>query len=163
MLKLFFRVYTKTFGGKIWTNLHRVSPGNFLGKTFNEASFKNSHKQTIIQQHLVQKELKSSRQFLFCSSKKVSKQSEMFRLFEGKFQLDMFIFTPFFFTSILCTRWYMEVANEKASWQTTELLIRNINLSLKLWSIFIIKSFAFLNPIILFFVSLWLAMMSFSE
>ena len=36
-----FRVYTKTFGGKIWTNLHRVSPGNFFGKNFNKASFKN--------------------------------------------------------------------------------------------------------------------------
>ena len=95
VLKLLFRIYTKTFGGKIWTNLHRVSPGNFLGKKFNEASFKN-FRQTIIQQHLVQKELKSNRQFLFCSSKKVSKQSEMFRFFERKFRLDMFIFTPFF-------------------------------------------------------------------
>ena len=90
VLKLLFRIYTKTFGGKIWTILHRVSPGNFLGKKFNEASFK------IIQQHLVKKELKSNRQFLFCSSKKVSKQSEMFRFFERKFRLDMFIFTPFF-------------------------------------------------------------------
>ena len=66
-LKLSFRIYTKTFGGKIWTNLHRVSPGNFLGKKFNEAFFKNS-RQTIIQQHLVQKEL-SNCQFLFYSSK----------------------------------------------------------------------------------------------
>ena len=95
VLKLLFRIYTKTFGGKIWTNLHRVSPGNFLGKKFNEASFKN-FRQTIIQQHLVQKELKNNRQFLFCSSKKVLKQSEMFRFFERKFRLDMFIFTPFF-------------------------------------------------------------------
>ena len=96
VLKLFFRIYTKTFGGKIWTNLHRVSPGNFLGKKFTRLPLKNSHKQIIIQQHLVQKELKSSRQFLFCSSKKALKQSEMFRFFEGKFRLDMFIFTPFF-------------------------------------------------------------------
>ena len=34
-----FRVYTKTFGGKIWANLHRVSPGNIFGKNFNKASF----------------------------------------------------------------------------------------------------------------------------
>ena len=27
-----FRLYTKTFGGKIWTDLHRVSPGNFSAK-----------------------------------------------------------------------------------------------------------------------------------
>ena len=27
-----FPLYTKTFGGKIWKNLHSVSPGNFLGK-----------------------------------------------------------------------------------------------------------------------------------
>ena len=94
VLKLFFRIYTKTFGGKIWTNLHRVSPGNFLGKKFNEASFRN-FRQTIIQQHLVQKE-SSNCQFLFYSSKKVPKQSEMLRFFEGKFRLDMFIFTPFF-------------------------------------------------------------------
>ena len=33
-----FRVYTKTFGGKIWANLHRVSPGNIFGKNFNKAS-----------------------------------------------------------------------------------------------------------------------------
>ena len=32
--KLF--IYTKTFGGKIWNNLHRVSPGNFVGKIFNK-------------------------------------------------------------------------------------------------------------------------------
>ena len=67
----------------------------FSAKKFNEASFKNS-RQTIIQQHLVQKELKSNRQFLFCYSKKVSKQSEMFRFFEEKFRRDMFILTPFF-------------------------------------------------------------------
>ena len=36
-----FLPYTKTFGGKIWTFLHRVSPGNILGNNFNEASFKS--------------------------------------------------------------------------------------------------------------------------
>ena len=33
-----FPLYTKTFGGKIWENLHSVSPNNFLGKKFNMAS-----------------------------------------------------------------------------------------------------------------------------
>ena len=33
-----FSSYTKTFGGKIWKNLHSVSPGNFLGKKFKMAS-----------------------------------------------------------------------------------------------------------------------------
>ena len=49
-----FRVYTKTFGGKIWTSLHRVSPDNFFAKIFNKASFKIPAKK-IIKQHLVQK------------------------------------------------------------------------------------------------------------
>ena len=34
-----FRIYTKTFGGKIWTNLHRVSPGNTFGKKLNRVVF----------------------------------------------------------------------------------------------------------------------------
>ena len=32
-------IYTKTFGGKIWIDLHSVSPSNFSGKNFNEVSF----------------------------------------------------------------------------------------------------------------------------
>ena len=31
-------IYIKTFGGKIWINLHSVFPGNFLGKKFKMAS-----------------------------------------------------------------------------------------------------------------------------
>lgn len=31
-----FRLYTKTFGGKIWTNLHKVSPDNVFGKKILE-------------------------------------------------------------------------------------------------------------------------------
>ena len=27
-----FRLYTKTFGGKIWSSLHRVFPGNIFGQ-----------------------------------------------------------------------------------------------------------------------------------
>ena len=34
-----FRIYTKTFGGKIWTILHRVSPGNIFGKKLNRTVF----------------------------------------------------------------------------------------------------------------------------
>ena len=49
-----FRVYTKTFGGKIWTSLYRVFPDNFFAKIFNKASFKIPAKK-IIKQHLVQK------------------------------------------------------------------------------------------------------------
>ena len=44
----------KTFGGKIWTNLHRVFPCNFFGKNLNNASRKNA-RQKIIKKHLVQK------------------------------------------------------------------------------------------------------------
>ena len=38
-----FRLYTKTFGGKIWFDLHRVSPGNVFDKSLNKAVFKISH------------------------------------------------------------------------------------------------------------------------
>ena len=31
-------IYTKTFGGKIWYNLHSVSPDNLLVKKFKMAS-----------------------------------------------------------------------------------------------------------------------------
>ena len=34
------RIYTKTFGGKIWRNLHRVPPDNFIGKKSNSPSLK---------------------------------------------------------------------------------------------------------------------------
>ena len=32
MCTTFFWLYTKSFGGKIWRNLHSVSPGNKFGK-----------------------------------------------------------------------------------------------------------------------------------
>ena len=32
----FVQIYTKTFGGKIWSNLHRVSPGNFFSKKIKD-------------------------------------------------------------------------------------------------------------------------------
>ena len=35
----FFPIYTKSFGGKIWKNLHRVSPGNKFGKKINGVLF----------------------------------------------------------------------------------------------------------------------------
>ena len=34
-----FPISTKTFGGKIWIDLHSVSPSNFSGKNFNEVLF----------------------------------------------------------------------------------------------------------------------------
>ena len=37
-----FRIYTKTFGGKIWTILHRVSPGNIFRKKLNRTVFETS-------------------------------------------------------------------------------------------------------------------------
>ena len=38
--KKIFRTHTKTFGGKIWVNLHSVSPGNILGKNLNRCCVK---------------------------------------------------------------------------------------------------------------------------
>ena len=49
----FFRIYTKTFGGKTWTNLHRVSPENNLGKNFNRVQLEIFY-QIFYEQHLVQ-------------------------------------------------------------------------------------------------------------
>ena len=49
-----FRLYTKTFGGKIWFDLQRVSPGNVFDKSLNKAVFKISH-QKIFKQQLVHK------------------------------------------------------------------------------------------------------------
>ena len=39
--------YTKTFGGKIWTNLHRVSTNNIFGKNFNKVFLKISRQNKI--------------------------------------------------------------------------------------------------------------------
>ena len=41
-------------GGKIWFDLHRVSPGNVFDKNLNKALFKISH-QKIFKQQLVHK------------------------------------------------------------------------------------------------------------
>ena len=62
-------IYTKTFGGKLWNNLHSVSPNNFLGKKFKMASLSIS-RQTLSQHRLVQKKLKVKHQFAFYPLKK---------------------------------------------------------------------------------------------
>ena len=49
-----FPLYTKTFGGKIWKNLHNVSPDNFLNKKLKKASLEIS-RQKSFEHHLVQK------------------------------------------------------------------------------------------------------------
>ena len=46
-------MYTKTFGGKTWTNLHRVSPDNNLGKNFDSVRLEIFY-QIFYEQHLVQ-------------------------------------------------------------------------------------------------------------
>ena len=51
------RIYTKSFGGKIWRNLHSVSPDNFLDKKFKMASPSIS-RQNFLEHHLVQKSVK---------------------------------------------------------------------------------------------------------
>ena len=43
MWRKIFRLYTKTFGGKIWFDLHRVSPGNVFDKNLKKAFLKISH------------------------------------------------------------------------------------------------------------------------
>ena len=49
-----FPLYIKSFGGKIWKNLHSVSPGNFFDKKFKMASLKNFPPK-IFEHRLVQK------------------------------------------------------------------------------------------------------------
>ena len=49
-----FPIYTKTFGGKIWNNLHSVSPDNFRDKKFKMASLV-IFREKLFQHHLVQK------------------------------------------------------------------------------------------------------------
>ena len=70
MFRKKFCIYTKTFGGKIWTNLHRVSPGNFFGKNFNNASFKISCHE-LFKQHLVQKKCRVNANYCLALSKKI--------------------------------------------------------------------------------------------
>jgi len=49
-----FPLYTKTFGGKIWKNLHSVSLDNNFSKKFKMASLKIS-RQRVFKHNLVQK------------------------------------------------------------------------------------------------------------
>ena len=77
-----FPLYTKTFGGKIWENLHSVSPGNFFGKIFKMASLEIFPPKNC-KQHLVQKNEK--RQFLSFPLKSVKYTS--LKRFPFKFEL----------------------------------------------------------------------------
>ena len=88
----------KTFGGKIWRNLHSVSPSNYFGKNLNKGSLEIS-RQKLCKQHLVQKNENWTPIFLSCL--KTLKISFWF------FQI-----------STLCTKCC--VLNEKALWQATE-------------------------------------------
>ena len=65
-------IYTKTFGGKIWNNLHSVSPDNFLGKKFKMASLTTS-RQKFFAHRLVQK-IESKRQICFLPVKQKSEK-----------------------------------------------------------------------------------------
>ena len=47
MCRKFFPIYTKSFGGKIWKNLHRVFPGNKFGKKLTGYSLNISRSQKI--------------------------------------------------------------------------------------------------------------------
>ena len=56
MSRKIFPIYTKSFGGKIWKNLHSVSPDNNFGKKFKMAPLKIS-RQKGFKHNLVQKKL----------------------------------------------------------------------------------------------------------
>ena len=56
MIKKKFRIYTKTFGGKIWNDLHRVSPEKVFAKKSKSCPF-GVFRQKLLEQHLVQEKL----------------------------------------------------------------------------------------------------------
>ena len=62
-----FPLYTKTFGGKTWRNLHSVSPDNNFGKKFKMASLKfycqRKFKHNLVQKLRVQIHVKIFGQF----------------------------------------------------------------------------------------------------
>ena len=119
----FFRIYIKTFGGKIWTNLHRVSPGNNFGKNFNKPSFWIS-RQKIIKQHLVQNEIEANANLSSLGKNQNSLENSVpFLSFFFNFD-SMMSSLDFFLTAILCTR-CVEDVNEETSWQAIESLIRS--------------------------------------
>jgi len=61
-------IYTKTFGGKIWENLHSVSPDNFLGKKFKMASLTISRQKLF--EHRLCKKVQSKTPICFLYLKK---------------------------------------------------------------------------------------------
>ena len=113
MLRKILYIYTKTFGGKIWTNLHRVSPGNFFGKNFNNASFKISCHE-LFKQHLVQKRCWVNANYCLALSKKI-----IFVLRNSESTKS--ISSPEFFRSQFLARDACKnVFNEKIPWQAKD-------------------------------------------
>ena len=95
-------MYTKTFSGKIWTNLHRVSPGNYFAKNLNKVSFKISRQKLL---HLVQK-TESECQFLL---------NLWFFFF-----LRLFLTLEFFVFDSLHEMNLEKSSNERAPWQAVD-------------------------------------------
>ena len=62
-----FPLYTKTFGGKTWRDLHSVSPDNNFGKDFKMASLQfyrqSKFKHNLLQKRWVQIHVKIFGQF----------------------------------------------------------------------------------------------------
>ena len=110
-----FRVYTKTFGGKIWMNLHRVFPGNFFDKNFNKTSFEK-FPPNIIKHHLVQKIGMVNVKF-FSLLIKDQKSLENYFLFLSTDNLTRL----FFLHEMMCGR-----SPQKASGQAIGRFVRNI-------------------------------------
>ena len=70
-------IYTKSFGGKIWKNLHSVSPDNFLDKKFKIGSLIIC-RQKIFEHHLVQKNWKWNANWFLAGEKKYEKVTSTF-------------------------------------------------------------------------------------
>ena len=111
---------TKTFGGKIWANLHRVFPVIIFGKNFNKTSFKIS-RQKIIKSISCKKKIEVNVNFSTC--KKQINTVQKISFLSNEILTQRCLPLPFWST-ILYTRWCMEVVNENASWQAIESPIR---------------------------------------
>ena len=86
-------LYTKTFGGKIWNNLHSVSPDNFLGKKFKIAALTISHQKLF--EHRLCKKCQEKRCFnLVANWINLSETIYFFKLFARDDVSDENLITP---------------------------------------------------------------------
>ena len=113
MSRKIFHIYTKTFGGKIWNNLHRVSPGNFVGKNFDKVCFLFPAKIPLNSISCAKFQTKVN---LF-STKKF--KSDLLSMWNCACVISH-VFRKNFLLQWFCTRWCLTATDTRASWQNQE-------------------------------------------